>query len=54
MTNADFVNHCGWEIEKLKNERTKVLRECENKLEEIDKKIWYLQEQINKKNPTKG
>lgn len=48
MTTTDYVNCCAVAIENLKNERTKVLRECEDKLEDIDKRILYLQEQINK------
>ena len=50
MKDVEFVNRCAWEIGSLKSKRTEVLRECNEKLEEIDKRIWSLQEQIKKKN----
>ncbi len=52
MKDVDFVNQCAWKIEMLKSERTRILRDCEEKLEEIDHKIWSLQEQIKKKKVT--
>lgn len=52
MKDVEFVNRCAWEIESLKSKRAEVLRECNEKLEEIDKRIWSLQEQIKKKNAT--
>lgn len=52
MKDIDFVNRCAWRIESLKHEKIKVIRECNDKIEEIDKQIWSLQEQIEKKNVT--
>lgn len=52
MKDIDYVNQCTWRIEALKNEKIKVIRECNDKLEEIDKQIHSLQEQMDKKNVT--
>ena len=52
MKDINFINRCAWKIESLKNERIKVIRECNDKVDEIDKQIWSLQEQIKNTNVT--
>ena len=52
MKDIDFINRCAWKIESLKHEKIKAIRECNDKIEEIDKRIHSLQEQIDKKNVT--
>ena len=52
MKDVDFVNQCAWKIESLKHEKIKIIRECNDKVDEIDKRIWSLQEQIKNTNVT--